>query len=266
MTVDFVKYHGAGNDFILLDGRKAAFPFLDNPQIVAWLCDRHFGIGADGLILLRQAKGYDFEMVYYNADGREGSMCGNGGRSAVAFACDLGIRHDRYRFLAVDGPHEAVRRPDGWIELHMGDVKEVQTGEDFYFLDTGSPHHVCFTPSAADLDVVGEGRALRYSDRYGQAGANINFVEKTPQGLWVRTYERGVEDETLSCGTGVTASAIAAWLDEGGKGEGASIPITTRGGQLEVRFRQTETGFTDIWLCGPATRVFSGQVAVNPQK
>ena len=257
----FHKYHGAGNDFILLDQRTEQVIDLADEGLIGLLCDRHFGIGADGLIALQTAADFDFEMKYYNADGREGSMCGNGGRCAVAFAHLIGIRKKQYRFLAVDGPHEAIIGENGWVELKMGDVRAVETGAGFYFLNTGSPHYVRFVEDVNAVNVVEEGRRVRYNDRFRAEGTNVNFVVEEGHGIAVATYERGVEDETLSCGTGITASAIAAWLKKGGQAGGeARIPVRAKGGNLEVRFRKTEQGFSDIWLCGPTQLVFEGKV------
>lgn len=263
MSLTFHKYHGTGNDFVVIDDRARQFDDADSARI-AHLCHRRFGIGADGLMLLREQAGYDFEMVYFNADGRPSSMCGNGGRCLVAFAKFLGLIETHAHFLAVDGPHEARIEPDGTVRLHMRDVAAAQAAgagqaPGDQFLDTGSPHHVRFLPAGlAELDVFAEGRALRYGEPYGAAGANINFVETPadPAQPWpVRTYERGVEAETLSCGTGVTAVALAA----SARGAASPVRLRTPGGALGVAFRQRpDGGFTDVWLSGPAVRVFGG--------
>lgn len=255
----FFKYHGAGNDFIMVDHR-AGFHFdLVDEAFIRHLCDRHFGIGADGLISLQSHAAADFEMKYFNADGREGSMCGNGGRCTVAFAYQMGIRKDHYQFLAVDGLHEAFLREMGWVELKMGDVAAVEVGEGYFFLDTGSPHYVRFVDDLAGLDVCAEGRAIRYNDRFRQKGTNVNFVAPDGDGISVATYERGVEDETLSCGTGITASALVTALKNGMTGNTPiRIPVRAKGGQLEVRFERSSAGFRNIWLCGPTRLVFEG--------
>ena len=263
MEIPFVKYHGAGNDFILLDQRERHFLSRRDEAVVAAMCRRHFGIGADGLILLENDPEGDFAMVYFNADGREGSMCGNGGRCLVAFAHALGVVQERCRFRAVDGWHEARVRPDGWIELRMNDVGEVERQADHFFLDTGSPHYVRFVGDLAALDVGAEGRSVRYNDRFRTEGTNVNFVQTLERGIAVRTYERGVEAETLSCGTGVTACAIAAYLSDPSEKEEVIVPIRAEGGRLEVRFRPSGGRFTDIWLCGPAQRVFDGRWPVG---
>ena len=263
--MNFHKYHGTGNDFVIIDDRARQFDETDQARI-AHLCHRRFGIGADGLILLRNAESYDFEMVYFNADGCPSTMCGNGGRCTVAFAKYLDIITEQTFFLAVDGPHDARVEPNGTVHLRMMDVaapRPAGLGEEGpdVFLHTGSPHHVRFLPAGlAALDVFAEGRALRYGEPYGMAGANVNFVEipADPAQPWsVRTYERGVEDETLSCGTGVTAVALAASR----RGATSPVRLRTPGGLLEVAFRpRADGGFEHVWLSGPATRVFSGEV------
>lgn len=266
--MQFHKYHGTGNDFILIDDRAEQFDLRDQPRIAA-LCHRRFGIGADGLILLRNRAGYDFEMVYFNADGHPSSMCGNGGRCTVAFAKRLGIIGDDTTFLAVDGPHEAQLTPAGLVRLRMRDtaaVRPARTDENDLFVDTGSPHHIRFLdPEEEDgdleeLDVVAAGREIRSSQHYDPAGVNVNFVAPPahPAHPWpVRTYERGVEDETLSCGTGVTAVALAATQ----LGATSPVRLLTPGGELQVSFdKQPDGSFTNVWLSGPAVRVFSGEV------
>ncbi len=271
----FWKYHGAGNDFILLDQREQIWLERNDTERIAQLCDRHFGVGADGLILLCPHAEYDFEMVYFNADGREGSMCGNGGRCIVAFAYRRGIQKTRYRFWAIDGLHEAELTPTKSprkfrVALHMRDVEGIRpffgtsAAEPAYVLDTGSPHYVQWVSQLDDRDVFREGRAVRYSAPFSASGINVNFVELCPEGLRIRTYERGVEDETLACGTGVTAAALA-WHARQGLSLGAhELPILARGGELSVRFTALpEGGYTDIWLCGPAVEVFSGEMVLD---
>jgi diaminopimelate epimerase len=263
MDMPFFKYQGAGNDFVIVDQRDQTWIDPDNKLLVARLCDRRFGIGGDGLMLLLDHPDYDFEMVYFNADGRPGSMCGNGGRCIVAFAKKTGLVREEAHFLAVDGPHRArMPRPE-WVELHMNDVPAVETGPDFYYLDTGSPHYVQFVPTLDQVDVVPRGRAIRYNDRFREQGTNVNFVERRSGGLYIATYERGVEDETLACGTGVTAAALVSSLESGADAAHQEIPVYARGGDLSVRFRREGQRFTDIWLCGPATFVFSGQINLN---
>ncbi|OGX86283.1 diaminopimelate epimerase [Hymenobacter lapidarius] len=262
----FHKYHGTGNDFVIIDDRAMQFDETDHARI-AHLCHRRFGIGADGLMLLRELTGYDFEMVYFNADGHPSSMCGNGGRCLVAFAKYLGIVEDDAHFLAVDGPHDAQIEADGTVRLKMQDVampRRASVGEGDVFLHTGSPHHVQFLGPAkmplAELDVFAAGQAIRYHQAYGPAGTNVNFVEvpaDSRQPWSVRTYERGVEGETLSCGTGVTAVALAA----SNRGAASPVRLRTPGGELEVAFNQRpDGGFDNIWLSGPAVRVFGGEI------
>lgn len=260
----FSKYHGAGNDFVLIDQRHDHWVHRADTAQIARLCHRRFGIGADGLILLQNRAGYDFEMIYFNADGREGSMCGNGGRCIVAFAHQLGLVEKTARFWATDGEHEARISPkqdkERWVELKMNDVQQVEVLEpSVLVLNTGSPHYISFVPSVKNLDVVSQGREIRYSDRFRADGINVNFVSETLAGLDIRTYERGVEDETLACGTGVTAAAIAACLRQKRQPGPAEIPVRALGGDLSVRLQVNADGsFSDIWLCGPAAPVFEG--------
>ncbi|WP_028297474.1 diaminopimelate epimerase [Olivibacter sitiensis] len=259
MPIKFYKYQGAGNDFIVIDNRDLQFERTNHERIAQW-CDRRFGVGSDGLMLLENAEGYDFKMVYYNADGREGSMCGNGGRCIVAFAHDMGIIEDNTRFIAVDGEHEASLSKDGtWVRLKMIDVNSVAREGDDYVLNTGSPHYVRLVDDLDTYDVVKEGRKVRYNDVYKAEGINVNFVEPQGTGYAVRTYERGVEDETLACGTGVTAVAIAMAVDRGETGS-LMVPVKARGGNLKVSFERSGTVFHDIFLEGPAQFVFAGEI------
>ena len=263
MKLNFRKYQGTGNDFVMIDQRETQHLTRESVEQVRFLCDRRFGIGADGLILLQNKEGYDFEMVYFNSDGNESSMCGNGGRCIVAFAKALGVIENKCKFLAIDGDHEALIKEDDWVELKMGNVGKVEIGEDYYVLDTGSPHYVVFVEDLDDINIAESGSLIRYNDRFRKEGINVNFVEKGNNSLLVGTYERGVEDETLSCGTGVTACAIAQYLDTGKKSE-TQIPIEAKGGKLSVRFSENDkNGFEDIWLSGPATEVFRGDVDVR---
>lgn len=267
----FHKYQGAGNDFVMLDQREHQWLTRADREKIEHFCDRRFGIGADGLILLQQLPGYDFEMVYFNADGRESTMCGNGGRCIAAFAHDLGIVGNHARFMAIDGEHEAVistpaSRTEAWVELKMQNVQQVEIQDNVYILNTGSPHYVRFEPDIDALNMYAEGRAVRYSDRFKQDGINVNLVcrtndpESTPA-LKIRTYERGVEDETLACGTGVTAAALATFFQEKLPPGAHEIPIQAKGGKLSVRFEAHPDGsFSNIWLCGPAAFVFEGQI------
>jgi diaminopimelate epimerase len=261
MKIQFAKYQGAGNDFVIIDNRNHVFNKSDN-RLVAALCDRKFGIGADGLMLIENREGFDFEMIYYNSDGKLSSMCGNGGRCIVDYARKLGITDSaRSYFLAVDGPHEASSAGDV-IRLKMNDVAQIQDRGEYYFLDTGSPHCVKLVSGLALYDVYNEGRKIRHSPAFEETGTNVNFIERAPGYLYVRTYERGVEDETLACGTGVTASVLVA-ATRGLCGKEDSCDVKTPGGKLKVFFKRTgESSFTDVWLQGPAKEVFRGEVEV----
>lgn len=257
-NISFHKYQGTGNDFIMIDNRLGIFD-AQNDALIAQLCHRRFGIGADGLILLENTEGYDFRMVYFNANGKEGSMCGNGGRCTVKFAYSLGVFADKTKFIAVDGEHLAYLKND-WIYLKMQEVSEIETQPNYYFLDTGSPHYVAFIDKLSEYAVFQEGKAIRYNERFAEKGTNVNFIEKIgEQHLQVRTYERGVEDETYSCGTGVTAAALVSSL----QGLQSPIQIDTLGGKLEVSFQKNQSGtFEEIYLAGPAQKVFEGEVQV----
>ncbi len=257
MKNTFYKYQGTGNDFVMIDNRNGNFPKQDS-ALVAHLCNRRFGVGADGLILLEDDAECDFRMVYFNADGREGSMCGNGGRCIVAFANFLGIIDSKTKFNAVDGLHEATI--DGTkVQLKMQDVLEIHEKTKALFLNTGSPHHVQLVHNLKVFNVVEAGARLRYGV-YGERGSNINFVEERGANEFdVRTYERGVEDETLSCGTGVTAVALG--MHHFGKIHGNTVSINTLGGKLAVSF-DTENGtYRNIYLKGEAKQVFKGEMA-----
>jgi diaminopimelate epimerase len=258
MNIVFYKYQGTGNDFVILDNRDKTYNNLSNEQ-VKFLCDRKFGIGADGLMLLNTHEVYDFEMVYYNADGKEGSMCGNGGRCLVKFASDAGIKKNRYHFIATDGAHEAEINFNGEVRLKMKDVAFIDEDIDRFVLNTGSPHYVKFVNNVQAIAVINEGRKIRNSPPFISEGINVNFVEKIDSHtIYVRTYERGVEDETLSCGTGVTAAALASAHNENGFNE---IDVKTMGGMLSVEFETSNnTSFSNIWLCGPADFVFKGEI------
>jgi diaminopimelate epimerase len=260
MTFHFYKYQGTGNDFIIMDNRDLKFD-RKNTVLVKQLCDRHFGIGADGLMLLQNREGYDFEMVYYNSDGNESSMCGNGGRCIVEFARTLGLVKEKAFFVATDGPHEALVKPN-YIALKMNDVTTIECNADHFYLNTGSPHYVAFVNGIADFNVFEEGKRIRNNARFKAQGTNVNFIEKQADDLFVRTYERGVEDETFSCGTGVTAAAIVAAIQAISTTQNY-CSIKTLGGNLKVSFkRQADNVFTDIWLEGPATFVFEGEIAI----
>ncbi len=260
MKIEFYKYQGTGNDFVILDNRDDRYHELTTKQVKK-ICDRHFGIGADGLMLLNKKEGYDFEMKYFNADGHESTMCGNGGRCLVKFACDHGIHRNTYHFLAIDGVHEAEIETDGEVCLKMNNVDHVETHANYYLLNTGSPHFVKFATNILDVDVVATGREIRYSKQFAAEGVNVNLVESLGENsIYVRTYERGVEDETLSCGTGVTAAALVNSHNERGFN---SVIVKTPGGQLSVEYDKTgDNSFANIWLCGPAQFVFKGEMEI----
>ncbi|MDO8972290.1 MAG: diaminopimelate epimerase [Saprospiraceae bacterium] len=263
----FWKYQGAGNDFVMLDQREYTWIHRNDTEKIARICNRRFGVGADGLILLQPHANLDFEMVYFNADGRESSMCGNGGRCIAAFAQHLGVVQGQCHFWAIDGAHEAIITPKSadasWVELKMMDVKTVEKQDNAFVLNTGSPHYVRFVDSLENLDMVAQGRAVRYSELWRTNGINVNLVSPSPSGKGydIRTYERGVEDETLACGTGVTAAAIASFIQNGSALGEYEIPLKALGGDLAVRFEAKAGGeFSNVWLCGPAERVFEGKI------
>lgn len=255
--MEFYKYHGAGNDFIIIDNRSGSFDIHDTEQIKL-LCHRRFGVGADGIILLEDSKKYDFKMVFINNDGSIGSMCGNGGRCIVHFAYHvLKIVEDARNviFEAVDGTHEAEIDGDV-VKLKMQDINEITTRNDLPFICQGTtPHNMSFVTGLANFPVVEIGRKIRYSD---PDGVNTNFVELIDGVFHVRTYERGVEDETWACGTGATSVAIAA--HNLGMFIGNICYIKMPGGDLSVSFeKKTDGTYQNIWLKGEAKCVFRGE-------
>ncbi len=253
--IKFYKYQATGNDFILIDNRNNKLNAV-NKEFVKKLCDRRFGIGADGLMLLQNTDKADFEMVYFNSDGSGATMCGNGGRCIVAFAKKIELIGNNTKFVASDGMHLAKIDEAANVHLKMHDVSEVQINDKFVFLNTGSPHHVCFPSNIKNVDVYNEGRKIRYSEKYKDGGTNVNFVNIQNNNIEVKTYERGVENETLSCGTGVVASAISANLRT--KQAYTKFNVNTKGGKLQVIFDKNETVFSNIWLIGAADFVFEG--------
>jgi diaminopimelate epimerase len=256
--MQFYKYQGTGNDFIMIDNRQNLFP-KNNTKLVAQLCDRRFGIGADGLILLENEENIDFKMIYYNSDGNQSSMCGNGGRCIVAFAKQLNIIKDQATFNAVDGLHYATINEEGIVSLQMSDVKNINVTPQYCFLNTGSPHHIEQVDDLQNYDVKTNGAKIRYSDLYGKAGSNVNFVKQISENHFaLRTYERGVEDETLSCGTGATAVAIA--MNVMGKTQSNIIDLTVQGGTLKVSFEKENQNYKNVYLIGSATFVFKGDI------
>lgn len=260
MIVRFEKYQGTGNDFVIVDNRHNQYDGL-TAETIRFICDRRFGVGADGLMLLQKHPDYAFEMKYYNSDGGEATMCGNGARCICAFAGYLGVISEGtlFNFMAADGVHQA-RFSNGNTDLKMIDVASVALIDDGYFLNTGVPHLVKPVPDVDDVDVFHEGKTIRFADRFQPQGTNVNFITILDRdSISVRTYERGVEGETLSCGTGVVASCIAASHITGAH----SFVVTVRGGMLNVHFNASADGsFSDVWLCGPAQRVFSGSIEI----
>lgn len=258
MQITFDKYQGTGNDFVMIDNRLNSFPKNDI-KLIQKLCDRRFGIGADGLILLENDAETDFKMVYFNSDGNESSMCGNGGRCLVAFAKSRNVINNVAYFMAIDGLHHAAILENDIVSLQMKDVDEVKIENDYVFLNTGSPHHVTIVANLENYEVKNNGATIRYSDLYGNAGSNVNFVKQISENHFaVRTYERGVEDETLSCGTGATAVAIA--MSAIGKTNSNQILLDVEGGKLEVTFEKNNNKFTNVFLKGRATFVFKGEI------
>ncbi len=238
MQIEFYKYQGTGNDFVMIDNRSNFFP-KDNIQLIARLCDRRFGIGGDGLILLENDTETDFKMVYYNSDGNQSSMCGNGGRCLVAFAKKLNVIQDNTTFIATDGVHHASVADNGIVSLQMIDVADIKITPDYVFMNTGSPHHIQLVEDLEHYNVKENGASIRYGELYGKQGSNINFVKKIDETTFsLRTYERGVEDETLACGTGATAVAIA--MNVLGETKANSIDLNVEGGKLVVSFDEKD--------------------------
>lgn len=262
MKIYFAKYHGTGNDFVLIDNREARIDLT--AKEISFLCHRRFGIGADGLLILGKSRESDFSMRYFNADGGEGTMCGNGGRCIAAFARELGIIGDTGRFVAIDGEHSArilQQTENTWIvSLKMSDVNGINMHDGDFIVDTGSPHLVRFVSDISAVDVYDEGKRLRWDKAFSPGGINVNFAEIRDNGLIVRSFERGVEDITYSCGTGVTATALAASLIA--QSNTTKFDIITDGGQLRVRFSRVDKHFSDIWLQGPAMKVFEGSIEI----
>lgn len=261
MQLEFYKYQGTGNDFVMIDNRSNTFP-KENSELVAHLCNRRFGIGADGLILLETDTETDFRMVYYNSDGNLSSMCGNGGRCLVAFAKKLNLIQKETTFVATDGLHYATVADDGIVSLQMIDVAAIKNTSEYSYLNTGSPHHVQLVDNLEQYNVKENGAAIRYGNLYGKEGSNINFVKKINENTFsLRTYERGVEDETLACGTGATAVAIA--MNAIGQTNLNVINLNVEGGKLTVSFEKGNGKYTNVFLKGPAEFVFKGTIAIQ---
>lgn len=262
MNIKFNKFHGAGNDFLMIDNRDREF--VPDRNLIEFLCSRHFGVGADGLITLQNSQHHDFEMRYYNSDGNESTMCGNGGRCIASFARMLGIVEKTTVFEAIDGIHEAAilrhNKEEDLIKLKMLDVCQIETGFDYTILNTGSPHYVKFVDNPAVIDVFQEGNKIRYDKAFLPDGINVNFIRIIQNEVEIRTYERGVENETLACGTGAVAAAIAANLRH--PGNVSPVEMLARGGKLKVHFENQNGVFRNIWLEGPARFVFRGEIDV----
>tara|TARA_Y100000991_G_scaffold135095_1_gene101787 strand:+ start:93 stop:866 length:774 start_codon:yes stop_codon:yes gene_type:complete len=251
----FFKYQANGNDFIIIDNRLNQFD-KNNTKLIKKLCNRRFGIGADGLILLQSSLKFDFGMIYFNSDGNESSMCGNGGRCIVSFAKRIGIINETAIFSAIDGAHHAKVKND-WVELRMSNVEAVKINKNYIVLNTGSPHYVTLCSDLKKIDVNLRGREIRNSEMFIDEGINVNFVEVVDSNTFsIRTYERGVENETFSCGTGATATAISMHAIK--KTDDLTVNINTNGGKLIVNFKNIGNIYNDIWLCGPSSYVFEG--------
>ena len=255
----FHKYQGTGNDFVIIDDRNETFDF-ENENLINKICDRKLGVGADGLILLRNSKDSDFKMIYYNADGKESTMCGNGGRCIAHFAREKGIISKNAEFDAIDGVHLISLVPGSDIvSLAMSNVNNIESIEMDGFLNTGSPHYVRFVNDLSSVEIIRDAHEIRFSPRFKSEGVNINFVELIDDGIYVRTYERGVEDETLSCGTGMVAAVLyASKLD---KIKDQKCKVSSLGGKVTVHFTKEDSNtFSNIWLQGPAKFVFKGEI------
>ncbi len=259
-ALKFYKWQGAGNDFVILDNRDEKIGKPTAETIIS-LCDRRFGIGADGLMILNNNQIYDFSMSYYNSDGIEAEMCGNGGRCMIGFANYLGIISEETRFMAKDGLHKGMVLEDNKYLIQMIDLKEFRKTDKYYYLNTGVPHVVKFVDNIESIDVVNEGKKIRYSKEFEPSGTNVNFVQKYDSGIKIRTYERGVENETKACGTGAVASAIASHLEFGLQSK--TIKCLVPGGELTVSFDRNKSGeFLNIFLEGPAHHVFTGEITI----
>ena len=260
MKINFSKYNGAGNDFILIDDRENLIN--DNKSLISYLCDRHFGVGADGLIILKESSNSDFEILHYTSDGNLGSLCGNGSRCAVLFAFNKDIISKNTVFRAFDGIHNAEILDNGLIKMEMKVNSDIVSNSYGTWLDTGSPHLVIEKNDTDKLDVNNEGRLIRYNDFYKEEGVNVNFVEKISDDQFkIRTYERGVENETLACGTGSTASAIC--MNFLGKTNSNNITMQCKGGDLNVQFNISGKYYKGISITGPAKLVFEGVIEVK---
>lgn len=256
--IHFEKYQGTGNDFVMLDNRKGEFDEI-NSETISKLCDRRFGIGADGLIWVKKHDSHDFEMRYFNADGSR-SFCGNGARCAVMFAKSLGLFENSVSFTAIDGVHEASIE-EGIVHLKMNDVSFIDRDGEAFVIHTGSPHYIEFVNDLEKVDILSLGKKIRFSEKYKKDGINVNLLSKRNTGISLLTYERGVENETLSCGTGATAAAIALVFSENKRGA-FEIPVEVKGGHLSISGIFDGRAFTNVFLSGPAEKVFDGSITL----
>jgi diaminopimelate epimerase len=264
--IKFAKYHGAGNDFIMIDNRDGFLPRRDQLTYRKW-CDRRFGIGADGLIFIQTSDKSDFSMIYFNADGSEGTLCGNGGRCAVKFAASLGLSRNSTIFHASDGEHQAEIQSNGTIRLQMKDVRGFEHTSEYDFINTGSPHYVSWVKDVKSYPVIEKGKEIRHHEKFAPGGTNVNFVSEEEYCLRVRTFERGVEDETLACGTGVTAVVIS-WASRNNYIGKLTKEVQVEGGMLTVEMDvsnsgYSNSGYSNIWLIGPAEEVFRGELSYS---
>ena len=259
MKIPFYKYQATGNDFVIIDHYSTRYFDSISTDQVEHICDRRFGVGADGMMIIEPDKQYDFRMVYYNSDGRLSSMCGNGGRAISHLAYNLGHIQQTASFIAVDGPHQ-VKIDGGLVELKMNEVSKINRSGQDYVLDTGSPHYVSFKDDISNIDIIPAAHAIRYNPEFKEDGINVNFVKLCQDHIAMRTYERGVEGETLSCGTGVTAASLV-YMDQNDQAHGShKVTVKTEGGSLEVRAVKDDGVYTEIWLCGPAVKSFEGVI------
>lgn len=259
MTFTFSKYHGAGNDFIMVDNRNGLVDDISVEQVSA-LCRRHFGVGADGLIRIENSTNADFKMVYHNADGKIGSMCGNGSRCAVLFAKEIGVEFQSFSFHAADGLHHFEILSADRVKVSMKDVREIKRNDEWTFIDTGSPHLIVPVNDLQNVDVYNDGKKIRYSPKFQSEGVNVNFVEAKNDLVEIRTYERGVENETMACGTGCVAAALWSAFENKTTGQ-HNVNLKAQGGLLNVSFNYNPgSGFTNVFLEGPVMKVFEGRV------
>lgn len=261
MDLEFYKYHGAGNDFIIIDNRKQVFPKENRTKIIQNLCHRKFGIGSDGLILLDNDNEYDFYMDFYNPDGSQ-SFCGNGSRCVVMFAAHIGIINKQCTFKSIHGLNKAEIYDSINVKLQMFDVDKVEVNAEYHFMNTGSPHYNSFVHDVSSIDLLPFAKEIRYNDRFKSEGTNVNIIQEADNGIVIRTYERGVENETWACGTGATACALSYAIKNDLKGEG-EINVQAKGGKLKVMYNSDDLkSFKNVYLIGPAEFVYKGEVNV----